>query len=165
MPVPCCRAGKRRLVSQFNDLQRCYLRLRNEQLGHGQAGGQPSSSLEPPGPSPLPHAKRKRGFEEASDLAASSADMHAHAAEAVQRVGPVGTLGGLHEFARMLSTFTRCSKLKVRISGWYPFWVRVCAAWMLSHAGYRCPRWQQSLDDCLDIRQSMKGLAGQMSRG
>ena len=121
------RVSKRRLASQFNDLQRCYLRLRHAQQADVLGNPKPA----PADAVPLPTAKRKRGSEEASDLEAAPAAVEEGAQNGVgprpdQRgalsgsrldeapVGNVGGVDGLQEFARMLSTFTRCSKLKVR---------------------------------------------------
>ena len=114
------RASKRRLASQLDDLQRCYLRLRGDMdaaklTPAGLAGH--STSLA----GALPTAKRKRSSEAslvaplpAARLSAADDVMDAAASRTGgSAVGPVGSEPGLQEFARMLSTFTRCSKLKV----------------------------------------------------
>ena len=130
-----CRSGKRRLASQFDDLQRQYLQLR-------RSGTQPSSP--PPTPmgvsrhtaslaAALPIAKRKRldsglahgapaagADEDAADGVQSTPQQSSMAALQQQQVAQLrherreGPVEGLRDFASMLTTLVKSSKLKVR---------------------------------------------------
>ncbi|KAK9823349.1 hypothetical protein WJX72_002097 [[Myrmecia] bisecta] len=84
------RAKKRRLASQFDDLQQCYLRLRKSDASAADTGNASA-------PAALAAATAANG---GSAAAKGTADGTAAAA-------------GLAEFSRMLSVFTHCGKLKV----------------------------------------------------
>jgi hypothetical protein len=102
------RNKKRRIASQFDDLQQCYLQLRANQLQAAAAAA----------------AAAKAGGGEGGEggAAAGAADGDAAAAEAA--VGPLID-EGLQEFSRLLSVITRCNKLKVGGMGLpahHPLW-------------------------------------------
>lgn len=118
-----CRASKRRLASQFEDLQRHYLQLRSR-----ASSARPQSRHTASLASSLPTAKRKRISREPAGppTLPAHADHPSHSPAGQQlalqhsgrghrAVGAIDTR--LQEFASMLSDFTRCSKLKVRPSG------------------------------------------------
>ena len=109
-----CWVKKKRVVSQFEDLQQCYLRLRGRQSeaaaeppSGAELPASPSTAAEPQAQAQQPQQqddarvpKRQRGRPSSGDLAA----------EASQE--PVSQ--GLTEFSRILSVFTHCSRLRVR---------------------------------------------------
>ncbi|KAL4424991.1 hypothetical protein ABPG77_002876 [Micractinium sp. CCAP 211/92] len=89
------RNKKRRIATQFDDLQQCYLQLRASRLQAQQAAA-------------------AAGTAEASGLAAGSGDAQAPM-EVAEDTGTVGPLidEGLQEFSRLLSVITRCNKLRL----------------------------------------------------
>lgn len=93
------RNKKRRIATQFDDLQQCYLQLRASRLQAQQAAA-------------------AAGTAEASGPAAGSGDAQAPM-EVAEDTGTVGPLidEGLQEFSRLLSVITRCNKLRVRPGG------------------------------------------------
>ncbi|PSC71525.1 E3 ubiquitin-ligase COP1-like isoform X3 [Micractinium conductrix] len=101
------RSKKRRIASQFDDLQQCYLQLRAQQLhqegsgggGDGEGGAAPARA----GPSSAVAAA-------AAGVAAAAAAGAGGGGEAA--VGPLVD-EGLQEFSRLLSVITRCNKLKL----------------------------------------------------
>ncbi|KAK9916220.1 hypothetical protein WJX75_000186 [Coccomyxa subellipsoidea] len=129
------RARKRRVVSQFEDLQNCYMKLRRGESGALSANraGQPGAAdANGAGPSQHPPTRlqitangaeeQKDEGDEAEELVsmrqmAAGGNVNARKLELVQQgetaVGPLLAPGGLAEFSRMLSVFTHCSKLKV----------------------------------------------------
>jgi len=133
------RSRKRRVATQFEDLQSCYLQLRRcrrAAAGASAAG----SDAGAPGASPAcsggdgggvdavaveavagASSQDRLGAEDvAQPAAAAGAPGAAAAAGAPGAAGGAGTVGavlasgGLAEFSRMLSVFTHCSKLRVR---------------------------------------------------
>lgn len=124
---------KKRVVSQFEDLQQCYLRLRGPQ---GQATAQLPSAAEVPTSSSTaaePHLqhlqqqqqlstrgdmrvpKRQRGAS-VSGLAGEGSLDPASQGPRVQGALDPSVSQGLTEFSRILSVFTHCSRLRVRPS-------------------------------------------------
>ena len=91
----------KRVVSQFEDLQQCYLRLRHRARdSEAEQPDQPATD-QPAAVEDDRMPKRQRGV--AKDAEAPAPD------------GPSWSAGeGLTEFVRMLSVFTHCSRLRVR---------------------------------------------------
>ena len=131
------RLKKRRLASQFDDLQQCYLRLRKPEAAPqaaGKAAGDSAGPIAGPPGNGAPSTSKPGGSEpaavpkdsgaapaEADPERASSAPPANGAAKpgeegADHPEGAVSTSSGLAEFSRMLSVFTHCGKLKV--AGW-----------------------------------------------
>lgn len=136
--LPSCRANKRRLASQFEDLQRHYMQLRR-----GQSSSQDlqldSPALAPPVAGTVPPPAKRQHLDASpatsafapaaalavpsnmqravvgSDREAGSAMMQRrelqHLSGTVARLGAIDT--ALQEFAGMLSMLTKCSRLKV----------------------------------------------------
>jgi hypothetical protein len=131
------RSRKRRVATQFEDLQSCYLQLRRcrrAAAGASAAG----SDAGAPGASPVCSggeggggggegggavavtAAAAAGASSPARPGAEDAAQPAAAAGAPGAAGGAGTVGavlasgGLAEFSRMLSVFTHCSKLRVR---------------------------------------------------
>ncbi len=101
------RRAKRnkRVVSQFEDLQQCYLRLRHRGRDTEAEQPDPSPEDEPSAAADERMPKRQRGV--GTDGEAIAAD------------GTSWSTGeGLNEFVRMLSVFTHCSRLRVRAYIW-----------------------------------------------
>lgn len=102
------RNKKRRIASQFEDLQQCYLRLRAAHLAAGAAGGSAAAAAA---------AAAAAGGEGGTAGPAggaghgAAAALAADAAEAAAAAGPLID-EGLQEFSRLLSVITRCNKLK-----------------------------------------------------
>lgn len=132
----CSRARKRRVVSQFEDLQACYLNLRRaestaaselraehaqqQQLTANGTGALCGADALGPASGRAPaDGGGRSGLAAAANGAAAAANGPAQPAgmelarKGDQSLGPVLDTGGLAEFSRMLSVFTHCSKLKV----------------------------------------------------
>ena len=130
------RSRKRRVVSQFEDLQACYLSLRR---GAAAAAGGSSGDLaaaDEPSAAENGFANGTAGSNGSAahaepDQAGGSGNGHAAAMEGVggpeggdherqlvsrgeRPLGAVMQRNGFAEFSRMLSVFTHCSKLKAR---------------------------------------------------
>ena len=99
-----CRAKRnKRVVSQFEDLQQCYLRLRHRAPHTEAEEPDPLREDEPSAANDERMHKRQRGVAAGGEAAAAD-----------QTAWSAGE--GLNEFVRMLSVFTHCSRLRVRVS-------------------------------------------------
>ena len=116
MIVPNLRCGhptrtkrNKRVVSQFEDLQQCYLKLRHrprDEDGEQQPESVPASEPSAADDERMP--KRQRGDSHDAQAVAAAAAVAADS-PAAWSAGE-----GLNEFVRMLSVFTHCSRLRVR---------------------------------------------------
>ena len=125
----------KRVVSQFEDLQQCYLKLRHrskEEDGEQQPEAAPA--CEPSAADDERMPKRQRG---------GSDDVQKAAADGAAADWSAGE--GLNEFVRMLSVFTHCSRLRVRrfhhgsvtVMRLMPKIARLCSS-LWQHASLSC---------------------------
>ena len=94
----------KRVVSQFEDLQQCYLKLRHRPREELNGEQQPDAAPcdEPTAVDDERVPKRQRNGDHDTHTAAANSAAAWSAGE------------GLNEFVRMLSVFTHCSRLRVR---------------------------------------------------
>lgn len=111
------------MVSQFEDLQACYLSLRRSGSASSSAAaprapngaaGEERGAASPDGTQQNQQQEQQAPGQEIALRANGHPGSQELASKGEQRLGPVLAGDGFAEFSRMLSVFTHCSKLKAR---------------------------------------------------